>query len=274
MGKGLKASIVFADMDGTFLAADKSVPSLNLRLLDLLADCGIPFVPCTGRPVHAVPDEVLVHPATRYVVGANGAVVYDVVSRKRIHVASMSKRCVLDLYDRARDLEITFDIFADGEVYAERQRYEAMADYGIDVPTLEMLKRVRRPVDLTVPEIVAQAHDIEKVTCFWKSIQDRDDLEKAIGASSGFSVAHGHAKNFELQTEGVHKGFALEWLCEWLGVPVGESVAFGDEANDIPMLRAAGVGVAMQNATAEVRAAADCVTSSNDGSGVACYFGF
>ena len=185
----------------------------------------------------------------------------------------MNKRQVLDLYDLVKGLEITFDIFADGEVYAERSRYEAMGSYGIDAPTLEMLRRVRQPVDLLVPEIVASAQDVEKVTCFWKSARERDALERAISTAEGFVAAHGHPKNFELQARGVHKGFGLTWLCEWLNIPIEESVAFGDEANDVMMLRAAGVAVAMANATDEVRAVADCITARNDESGVARYFG-
>ena len=274
MGRGPDASIIFADMDGTFLASSKAVPSLNMRLLDVVAERGSIFVPCTGRPVSAVPAEVLAHDATRYVVASNGSVIYDVKAQKRVHVSGMNKQQVLELYDRVRNLEVTFDIFADGEVYAERQRYEAMSSYGIDTPTLEMLKKVRRPMDLPVPEIVALAQDVEKVTCFWRGAAERDALERAIAKMEGFVAAHGHPKNFELQTRGVHKGYGLTWLCEWLGIPVGESVAFGDEANDITMLQAAGVAVAMANATDEVRAVADCITASNDDAGVARYFGW
>jgi hydroxymethylpyrimidine pyrophosphatase-like HAD family hydrolase len=57
-----------------------------------------------------------------------------------------------------------------------------------------------------------------------------------------------------------------------VGIDVGDVVAFGDEANDLPLLLAAGDGVAMANATDEVRAVADHVTSSNDDAGVAAYF--
>lgn len=262
-------SIVFADMDGTFLATDKSVPSANLLALDELARRGVPFVPCTGRPVSAVPHELMDHEATCYAVGSNGAVVYDVRAQAPLHVASMSKKLVIQLYERVGGLQTTFDVFADGEVYSERARYEAMGSYGIDEPSLAVLRRVRKPVDLTVPEIVASAHSVEKVTCFWKSEDDRQELACAIREVGGFSSAHGHPKNFELQAEGVSKGSALLWLCGHLGIRPSDAVAFGDEANDVPMLREAGMGVAMANATQEVIASARFVTRSNDEAGVA-----
>jgi Cof subfamily protein (haloacid dehalogenase superfamily) len=264
--------LVAADMDGTFLTSSKQVPVRNMALLDELAAHGGIFVPCTGRPVSAVPDEVLRHGATRFAIGANGAVVYDVAAGRALHVEEMNKRDVIALYERVRNLEATFDVFADGEVYSERARYDAMCSYGIDEPTLKMLRRVRKPVDALVPAIVEHVSRVEKITCFWRHEEDRAALDEAIREAAAFSSAHGHPKNFELQAKGVSKGTALRWLCDYVGIDVGDVVAFGDEANDLPLLLAAGDGVAMANATDEVRAVADHVTSSNDDAGVAAYF--
>lgn len=258
-------------MDGTFLADDKSVPAPNLGALNTLANLGIAFVPCTGRPVSAVPQELMAHRATRYAVGSNGAVVFDVRAQRELHVERMSKGRVLALYERVKCLHATFDVFADGEVYSERARYEAMGSYGIDEPTLAMLRRVRKPVDQSVPQLVDRARSVEKVTCFWRDATDRDGLARAIEDVGGFSSAHGHPKNFELQAQGVSKGFALEWLCSHAGVSTSAAIAFGDEANDIPMIRAAGRGVAMANAIPEVMEAAQAVTADNNQAGVAQY---
>lgn len=269
---GLLPRLVFADMDGTFLADDKQVPAANMRLLDELARAGAAFVPCTGRPVSAIPPQVMSHAATAYVVGSNGAVVYDTRADANLCVVGMDMASVLALYERVRELHTTFDIFADGLVLAERGRFIAMGDYGIDAPTLTVLRNVRKPVDMTVPQIVAQVHTIEKVTCFWKDVEDRDALAVAIDDMGCFSCAHGHPRNFELQAEGVCKGSALQWLCAHTGVPVSEATAFGDEANDVAMLEAAGDGVAMCNATPDVLAVADHVTPlDNNAAGVAQY---
>lgn len=273
MSSHASPSIVFADMDGTFLATDKAIPPANLRVLDELETRGIIFVPCTGRPVGGVPAEILAHPATRYAVGSNGAVVYDVQTGRNLHVRAMDKQAVLDLYARVNELEIatTFDVFVDGKVYAEQTRYDALGSYGIDEPTLEVLRRVRKPVDLLVPEIVRRARIIEKITCFWRDTSDCAALGRVVREMDCFSSAHGHPKDFELQAKGVSKGSALVWLCAYLGLRAADSVAFGDETNDLSLLEAAGVGVAMANATQEVRVQADCITTSNDGAGVATY---
>ena len=60
-------------------------------------------------------------------------------------------------------------------------------------------------------------------------------------------------------------------MAEHLGLSSAETIAFGDSSNDLSMLRAAGVGVAMGNASEEVKASCDAVTLTNDQNGVAVY---
>ncbi|GAB96031.1 hypothetical protein BJY21_003626 [Kineosphaera limosa] len=74
---------------------------------------------------------------------------------------------------------------------------------------------------------------------------------------------------FEATPAGIDKGSALRELAAARGLDAADSVAFGDNFNDLPMLAAAGLGVAMANATAAVRDAADRVTASNDDEGIA-----
>ena len=67
----------------------------------------------------------------------------------------------------------------------------------------------------------------------------------------------------------INKGQGIRDICKTLGIDAAEVIAFGDAENDIPMLRAAGMGVAMGNATEAVKAAADYVTHSNNEDGIA-----
>jgi hypothetical protein len=67
----------------------------------------------------------------------------------------------------------------------------------------------------------------------------------------------------------IHKGQGLRDVCRLAGVPLAEAIAFGDAENDIAMIEAAGVGVAMGNADPRVKAAADRVTLSNNEDGIA-----
>lgn len=67
----------------------------------------------------------------------------------------------------------------------------------------------------------------------------------------------------------INKGQGIRDICRTLEINPGQVIAFGDAENDIPMLREAGVGVAMGNAAENVKAAADLVTLSNNDDGIA-----
>ena len=73
----------------------------------------------------------------------------------------------------------------------------------------------------------------------------------------------------EIIPERINKGQGLRDVCDALGISVAETISFGDAANDIPMIREAGVGVAMGNASEAVKAAADLVTATNNCDGIA-----
>lgn len=75
--------------------------------------------------------------------------------------------------------------------------------------------------------------------------------------------------HYECLPPGVHKGAALAHYCELTGIDIADTVAFGDNENDIEMLRIAGTGVAMGNALESARVVADAVTADNDSDGIA-----
>ena len=74
---------------------------------------------------------------------------------------------------------------------------------------------------------------------------------------------------FEILPKGVNKGLALGKLAEQLGIDMKRTVAIGDYDNDAAMLRAAGVGIAVANASRAALEAADAVTVSNEEDAIA-----
>lgn len=85
----------------------------------------------------------------------------------------------------------------------------------------------------------------------------------------GLTVVQTAPFYLEVIPQRINKGQGIRDICRALGIDPWEVIAFGDAENDIPMLRAAGVGVAMGNAAENVKAAADTVTLSNNDDGIA-----
>lgn len=265
-------SIVFSDMDATFLTDEKRLPQRNLDALGMLTAAGIEFVPCTGRSWTGIPAELLKHPAVHYVVGSNGAVVADVRTGSLLHELPIGRDRTLALFERVRTHACTFDIFCGGQAYASCERFRQIGRFGIDQATLALLKRIRMQLDLPTEQVIRAHPIVDKVTMYVAEPQDRRALIRAAETDPTLGWTTSHPKNVEVQDAGATKGAALVWLCDRLDIPADEAIAFGDSLNDAPMLAAAGDGVAMCNATSDVRAAADHVTKhDNNAAGVGEY---
>ena len=268
-------AIVFCDMDDTFLSPEKELVARNMAALDALAARGIPFVPCTGRGLNGIEvhGALAGHPAVRYAVTSSGAVVYDMAVREVLHARAVGADRARALYGLVSELDVTFDVFADGRTFAERFRYERLKGFGIDGPMLAHMLRSRTPVDLSMEQILAQAKLIERLGIFnrmdaaGRATQAR--VKSAVESVEGLRWAQSHPAGIEVVDAGCSKGEALAWLCGYLGIDTADAAAFGDSGNDLEMIAAAGMGVAMGNGEPAVRSAAQMIAPTNGEAGVA-----
>lgn len=259
--------LVFCDMDSTFLADDKSIPRDNATVLDLLAERDVGFVPCTGRAWSAVPAEVLDHPAVRYVIAANGAVVRDVKSKRTLRTILIGARRSLALFGRVRGVCCTFDVFSKGASRTNAMRFGRIRDFGIDTPTVDWLLGRRVQLSLPTERIIDAYPDVEKITMYFGNEDARQRIIMATEMDPSLCWTSSHPHNVEVMDEAASKGAALSWLCGWLHVCRTDVVAFGDSPNDLSMLEAAGDGVAVANASSEVKAIVKHVTRRDNGHG-------
>ena len=73
----------------------------------------------------------------------------------------------------------------------------------------------------------------------------------------------------EISPRSDDKGEALKFIANYFGIDISSTVAIGDNLNDLSMIKAAGIGVAVGNATKELKDAADYVSVTNDEGAVA-----
>jgi HAD superfamily hydrolase (TIGR01484 family) len=86
-----------------------------------------------------------------------------------------------------------------------------------------------------------------------------------------FEITNSDVDNLELNPKGISKATGLQEVCKLLGITMDQIVAFGDSRNDLKMIQAAGLGVAMGNAQDVVKQAADHVTLTNVEHGIAAF---
>lgn len=98
---------------------------------------------------------------------------------------------------------------------------------------------------------------------------DKEHEAKIMAAMPGCIATRWHPDFADVVPQGVSKAVGIEHILNRYGIKREETIAFGDGGNDMTMLRYAGIGVAMGNATDEVKATADHVTDSVDEDGIA-----
>lgn len=264
--------IFFSDMDGTFLNSHKEVCDLNWQALDAIAAAGHQFVPCTGRAMSDIYPEILDHPAVRYVVSANGAAVTDIATGKVIHRKDLGHARAFFCHELAEGRDVTFDIFADGCCYTPRSQYDRLEEFVPNDPfMLKGMLSARVPYDADVRDFMLSCKHIERIAYYWRDPADRDAIEISLLIDPTMSCVRSYATNIEVSDAEAIKGDALIWLCEHLGIPRTDAVAFGDNINDLSMIEEAGRGVAVANAEREVRDAANEVCAANDAGGPGAY---
>lgn len=249
---------MFLDLDGTLLNDRKEITAGNRGAIDEALRHGHRVVVASGRPLKsslAQARKLGLAGDGCYVIAYNGAVIYDCSAGEPVFRRTLEMDDLYRVFDEARKRNCyvqTYDredvVFEEGGNAVNAQRYCEMV--GLDYRTI-------RDVRLDVKEAPVKALLIDYENPALLAEMSRWIREHLAGRVDCFPSSRFF---LEVVAAGMNKGAAVTALCGLLGVPVENSVAAGDQANDIAMLRAAGVGAAMANGTPEVRAAADYVT--------------
>ena len=134
----------------------------------------------------------------------------------------------------------------------------------------ELVRTLRSPVPELKAFLRERGAGVQKLQLY---ILDRERrlraLEELPKRFADLSFSTSMPFNIEVNAQNATKGHALRALCDALGLDIRQTMAFGDDTNDLDLLRMAGLGVAMENANPAVKAAADLTTSTNNAAGFA-----
>ena len=254
-------SIVFLDIDGTLLDSDHRVMPCTQDRLQYLHRQGVPVILCSARPpegVNLVAGQVGVQgPIACY----NGGLIFDEHSTI--------------LRDVGIDIQMALDFkrFA-----AERFPELVVSAYLYNVWMVEdprhpvVLKEAEisgcTPFQGTLEQVASAASHVHKLLCMGDAMRIRALQKEAQQYFPQLMALRSKATYLEILSPESTKRSAAQVLLDHYGLKPEQAVAFGDSDVDMDMLQYCGFGVAMGNATRQVKEAADYVTASNDQEGV------
>lgn len=267
----MEIKLIATDLDGTFLYDDKTVPEENLKAFAECAARGIEIVPATGRIIKGIPEELRTLPGVRYIIGTNGAIIIDLLENKEISACRIKNDLAVRVMELAKNSadDIMFDAYVDGIGYTSPYFYDHAEKYAPSEAVAKLVRKTRRPMENHIAAVKTSGKDVEKVNMFFVSMEARQRMREVLAEIPELQVSSSLPNNLEINAVGADKGSAMLWLAEYLGISREETMAFGDGENDVTMIKAAGLGVAMENGEACVKAVADHITCTNNENGVA-----
>lgn len=260
LNKILSPKIFFTDLDGTLLNNQKEITPATSKLLDDLITAGHRIVLNSGRPLNSM-IEVKEHLGLRYsgvyLIAYNGGVVYECDTKTILFENRLEMADVDFIMKTAKEMGIYCHTYStDSIISSSESRELAYYTRAIHLKTV-------------ITDDITAALDQAPHKCIAINLESKEHLEpfrKALTKELGERVhfIYSSDKYLEIFPKAASKGNAMYSLCSYLGIPLSDTLAAGDQENDLSMLLAAGTSVAMCNGSSAVKEQADWITQTDN----------
>lgn len=253
--------LIVTDMDGTLLNNNHEISEENKQALKKAAEMGIHIAIATGRIYESTIKYAKILGLKTPIICCNGALVKE--------------ECGNIIYENTLTNEICnniIDILNKQNIY-----YQCFTSDTIFTPYInEWLKKYQMQEDLNIKiienvDVKSQIKD-ESILKFLIIEEDNSilsNLQKKLNGINDIEITKSFYDNIEIMSRGVNKGTAVKNLAKYLNIKSEDIITFGDNYNDLSMIKYAGTGVAMGNAEDIVKENADYITCENGKNGVA-----
>lgn len=257
--------LIALDMDGTLLNSEKQITDRTKKTLAQARAKGVKIVLASGRPLAGLQPPLkeldLIH-ENEYVLSFNGALIVDAKTGEAVSKCILQGTDYKDLFKLSQELGVHCQAFSTkhGLVTNETSQY---TEYEASINKLD-INIINPLTDITDEDDIIKIMFIDPPEILDKAIANLPDWVK-----ERYNVFKSAPFFLEITNKGVDKGVGLLQLADYLNIKQSETMACGDQGNDYTMIKAAGLGVAMENGIDKVKAIADYVTDTNDNDGVA-----
>lgn len=261
----MTVKLIAIDIDGTLLNSNHQVTPAVKEALQTKRNEGCKIVICTGRPLIGILPlikELGLNEADDFAITYNGSLVQNNATGDTVVKHTLTYQDFLDVEYLSRKLN----------VHLHTQDRKAMYTSNRDISKYTIVEGYLTGIPLKYRAV--DEMDKEMTISKMMMIDEPDILDAAIQNipkefATRFNLVKSSPYYLEILNKKASKGNALRDLANYLGIKQEETMAIGDNENDLSMLEYAGVSVAMENGTENVKNTALHITKSNDENGVA-----
>lgn len=258
--------LIALDIDGTLLNSKNMITEKTKDALIRAQDRGHILVIASGRdPIGVMPyaEDLDFYNHNGLICTFNGGKVINCETNEVLIDHSLEMDLAKDILKFAKENDMTYLIYAKDSIITNSEKTYRIGEISkADHNTYEVIDNLEDLIDFKPNKIlfsIDPAEIDEKIEIFDRKYKNKVNAFK----STPFF--------YEIMPIGIEKGASLVEMSRYLNIDIKDTIAFGDERNDLGMLEAAGVGVVMANAPDIVKEYGDYITKSNDEDGIAYY---
>ena len=263
MSQPFTCEAIFSDIDGTFLTSEHRVSPKTQEAIRSAMQRGIPFSLISARNplcIRPILDRI---DLSCNIIGCNGALIVDennnLLYEKGLSIPEVTE--LLDFIEQA-GFDLAWNLYTATDWYV-KDRSDSRIIWQEDVVEVSATE--------AAPEQLASDTVIAKVLCICDP-KEVPMIELALQRRfPTYIIVKSAPHLLEINSAGINKAQALRHFCDLKHIAKKHTIAFGDNYNDVEMLQAAGRGILMENAPADLKNMGFTLTKDNDHDGIAVY---
>lgn len=261
----MKYKAIALDLDGTLLNSKKELSNKNKEVIMKAAKAGVKIILASGRPVPGIKKiakQLHLEEVGGYILAYNGGMIIDCKTGEVVRRVTVPEKYYADILRCANKFNVsTLTYDSEGIITNDENHEYVKLEAKINSIPIRQVFHLEEEAQLDPPV---------KFLCVGEHKVLRNVEEKLNEKFNGdVNVFFSEPFFLEIMPQGIEKASSLEILLGSLGIDRKHLIACGDGFNDIPMMRYAGLSVAMANAQDETKEWADFIAPSNDEDGVA-----
>ena len=262
--------LLFTDLDGTLLTDNKTILDVDMKAIEEMHACGHKLVLCTGRPLTSAKRLAQKYGFDKpgyFLVSFNGGLIFDYATEQSILTRYIPVESVKFIMDEAHRHGFHAHTYSGDLVVSEYETEQLKTYCRLMQMDYVIVEDIREYYGEFINVVVKPPIKVNVITPFGHEtlLDFRAEMRKTT-AGKLFDV-FSKPEMLEFSHMKSNKGDAVRFMAEYYKVPLSDTVAVGDEENDCPMIEAAGVGVAMANASPVAKSVADYVTTLDNNHG-------
>ena len=251
--------LIACDMDETLLnTRDRKVSAKNVETIQKARQKGVKFVPATGRGYRSIQGTLnelgLIDLPNEYVISFNGGAITENQNNRLLHFDGISFELAEEFFKRGLNYDVCIHVYTLDTVYVYNFTDNEKAYLN---GRMEVEEFFDKNIDFLKGQEIVKALYVNTNQDYLHQIaEDLKDI------TADVDVSYSSNRYIEFNHKGVNKGQGLLNLAKRLGIKQEETIAIGDNFNDISMIEAAGLGVGVANCVEGIKPQCDYITTA------------